>query len=388
MDRRKAEGMHKLVEAGVIMPALPACMPSARGVSWKVGLQATEQIHKPRRLCSHPNTCRICLWMRPKSDGLHMRCDPFSEVRTVARSVAPSGPDWNARDAGKHSIMRNPIQCRTPKSLAPLIPVSLLVLAVPAEAAPVTFWFSGQVDAFLNPVKLAPAGIAIGTPFDGRISYDPANVWFAETNNAGNGSYSQYNFSSTTTFSFSLSIGGNTITNVAIFSNSGLVGVENNVSESDRLFFETSSALMMNGTNVVSAPNQVSLSLFLQDGNSTALSSTALPLNIPVLGAFSEGSHLNFVARNGNGTVNLFSIYGTIDRISATETVQLLCRRASISTIQLAWPLQATGYTLQFTTSLANPNWQPVAAPVVDTASEHTVSLPSNTAPRFFRLKK
>lgn len=284
--------------------------------------------------------------------------------------------------------MRNPIQLSVSKCLARLASIAWLVLALPAAAAPVTFWFGGQVDVVQNSARLAPTGIAVGTPFDGRISYDPANVWYAETNHVGDGIYSQYNFASTAAFSFTLHIAGNTISNVALSSNSGLVGAENNISESDRLLFETSSSLMMNGTNLVSAPNQVSLSLFLQDGNLTALSSAALPSTVPALESFSEGGSLTFLARNGNGTVDLFSIRGTLQTISATETVQLSCRRSSVSTIQLAWPLQASGYAVQFATSLTNPNWQSLAAQVLETATEHTVTLPSNTAPRFFRLKK
>lgn len=268
------------------------------------------------------------------------------------------------------------------------VSASFLLLALPMTAAPVTFWFTGQVDALLNASNTAPQGVAIGTPFDGRIRYNPDEVLFADTNQVGSGTRSQYNFGTTAAFSFTLNIAGNTISNIPNPTISGLIGVEDNLAESDRLYIETSSALMMNGTNLVNFPNQVSMSIFMQDESATAVSAAVLPLAPPVLERFSDGAYLNLVARNSNGTLDLFNIGGRIQLISTSETVQLHVRRASASTVQLAWPVHTSGYTLHSTTNLTTPNWQPVATPIVDTASEHTVTVPSISGPRFFRLKK
>jgi hypothetical protein len=53
------------------------------------------------------------------------------------------------------------------------------------------------------------------------------------------------------------------------------------------------------------------------------------------------------------------------------------------SNVQITWPLAASGYTLQWTPSLTNPNWQPVANVAFNCATD-TVTGPM----RFYRLFK
>lgn len=255
-------------------------------------------------------------------------------------------------------------------------------------AAPVTYWFSGVVDGFQNASNTAPGGVTIGTPFVGRINYEPASVSYAYTNQAGGGSYSGYNFADTTAFSFTVYIAGHTISNTVFSNQSGQVGVYNNVSGRDDYFAETASTLVMNGTNMAAPPNQASLSLYLSDPSATAFTSTALPLIAPRLNQFDQGGYFVMSVRNGSGSVYLSSVAGPVTAISTNQIVQLNLRRASASTLQVAWPLYANGYTLQSTTNLANPNWQTVATAVVTTATEHTVTVTSTGGPKFFRLKK
>jgi hypothetical protein len=258
-----------------------------------------------------------------------------------------------------------------------------------ASAVPVTYWFSGVVDEFANASNAAPAGVTVGTPFVGRISYDPTDVWYAYTNSTDDGGVqSQYEYTNAATFTFTLYIGGHTITNTALPGRSGLIGLENNVSERDYYYADTSSALTMNGTNLVAAPNQSSMTLSLLDPNSTALNSTGLPLAAPVLSQFGEGGYLVLSARNANGTKELFYIGGPVSELRTNEIVQLEFRLINSSTAQLAWPLYANGYTLQATTNIASPNWQNVGTPVVNTATERTVSVSTAGPQRFYRLKK
>lgn len=271
--------------------------------------------------------------------------------------------------------------------------LALVVFAMASHAsvsaAPVTYWFSGVVDDFANASNAAPAGVTVGTPFVGQISYDPTDVWYAYTNSSDDGGFaSQYEYTNAATFTFTLYIGGHTITNTALPGRSGLIGLENNVSERDYYYAETSSALRMNGTNLVAAPNQSSMGLSLLDPNSTALNSTALPLAAPVLSQFEEGGYFVLSARNSNGTKELFYIGGPVTEIRTNEIVQLEFRRINSSTDQLSWPLYANGYTLQATTDVASPNWQNVSTPVVNTATERTVSVSTVGPQRFYRLKK
>jgi hypothetical protein len=54
----------------------------------------------------------------------------------------------------------------------------------------------------------------------------------------------------------------------------------------------------------------------------------------------------------------------------------------------LSWPLSVTGFTLEETTSLSNGPWTNTPQSVVDTASEHTVTVPASGFIKVFRLRK
>ncbi len=256
-----------------------------------------------------------------------------------------------------------------------------------SEAAPVTYWFNGVVATFVNASNAAPAGVAVGTPFVGRVSYEPSAVGSAETNNAGGGVNAQYHYESTSGLSFAVYLAGQWISNTVYYGNSGQIGIENNVFGRDYYYAETASALLINGTNVVAEPNQSSMSLGLIDEKKIALPSAALPLAAPVLSQFNDG-FFTMSARNSNGTVELFYISGPLSFLRTNEIVLLNLRRTGSSTAQVAWPRYANGYTLQSATSLTSPNWQNVATPVVDVGQEHTVNVSTTGATRFYRLRK
>jgi len=53
----------------------------------------------------------------------------------------------------------------------------------------------------------------------------------------------------------------------------------------------------------------------------------------------------------------------------------------------ISWPLNASGFILQETPSLSAPVWTSTPQPVVNTATEHTVTVPAIGLMKSFRLK-
>jgi hypothetical protein len=53
----------------------------------------------------------------------------------------------------------------------------------------------------------------------------------------------------------------------------------------------------------------------------------------------------------------------------------------------VSWPLSVTGFTLEETAALASGVWNPTPQSIVDTATEHTVTIPAAGAIKCFRLK-
>ncbi|MEI9863506.1 MAG: hypothetical protein WDN00_02920 [Limisphaerales bacterium] len=106
-----------------------------------------------------------------------------------------------------------------------------------ATAAPVTFWFSGVVDSISNPSNTLPSGIAIGTPFSGRVSYDPALVSYSYSNSYATGDTSNNYFTNTDGLSMLVQIGGHTIMNApnAEGYNCGYIGVNDDYDNFDRI---------------------------------------------------------------------------------------------------------------------------------------------------------
>lgn len=54
----------------------------------------------------------------------------------------------------------------------------------------------------------------------------------------------------------------------------------------------------------------------------------------------------------------------------------------------LSWPVAISGFTLEYTTQLGSGVWTTEAASVVNTATEHTVTVPALSGRRFYRLRK
>jgi hypothetical protein len=52
----------------------------------------------------------------------------------------------------------------------------------------------------------------------------------------------------------------------------------------------------------------------------------------------------------------------------------------------LSWPVSASGFTLEYRSSLSSGQWSAAANPVADTATEHTVTVPAAGVMKCYRL--
>jgi len=66
---------------------------------------------------------------------------------------------------------------------------------------------------------------------------------------------------------------------------------------------------------------------------------------------------------------------------------QLTIRKGAPGFVVLAWPVSVEGFGLQQSPDLTPESWSAVLIPVVDTATEHTVTVPINAPRMFFSLK-
>jgi hypothetical protein len=273
-----------------------------------------------------------------------------------------------------------------------LLLIAILLLIAPASrAARVTFWFSGTVDTVNNDSNNLPAGITIGTPFTGRISYETAEVSSMLVNSFPTGDSGNYYFTNTAGFSFVVFMGGHTISNASnpSLSNCGYVGITDGFNNEDAFDADTSGGgtITVDGQPIVAAPYASFLAFSLRDETRSAYNSAALPTTIPAFSQFESNRELLWSAYvdNGQGT-SLFRVVGNVTSLSTNEQVALTHRRIALDQIILSWPIEFSGYTLQSAPSLTGP-WTTVPTPVVDIAQEHTVTLTSS-ATRFFRLEK
>ena len=67
---------------------------------------------------------------------------------------------------------------------------------------------------------------------------------------------------------------------------------------------------------------------------------------------------------------------------------QLTIRKGASGFVILAWPVSVDGFLLEQSPDLTQESWTDVLIPVVDTATEHTVTVPTTEPRMFFRLKK
>jgi hypothetical protein len=266
----------------------------------------------------------------------------------------------------------------------------LVALVSNAAAAPVTFWFSGYVENVNNPSNAMPFGVAAGMPFAGHLTYDPALVGSTYTNSYPEGDLGFYYFTNTAGYSIVFQIAGHTITNVVIPGrNTGLVGVYDQYNNSDSYWAQSSGGLTLDGSPFLADPYFSGIYIYLQDNSKTAINTTDIPTNAPVLANFPDQRALTWGAYiDDGGPTRLFSVDGILTSVSTNELVLLNGRIVAPNTLQLGWPIILSGFTLQSRTNLAAGNWQSVINPVVDINAEHTVTVPVTESAGYFRLMK
>jgi hypothetical protein len=129
-----------------------------------------------------------------------------------------------------------------------------------------------------------------------------------------------------------------------------------------------------------------SISLDLVDDTATAFNSDALPVAPLELSRFPKRHTVNVYGLK-NGSL-AFRITTTITNIDGVLPPTLKIQAQPDRTVKLSWPLAAEGFKLLQTTNLsAGIGWTTNTTTVVDTASEHTVTLPASAGALFFQLK-
>lgn len=267
----------------------------------------------------------------------------------------------------------------------------VLLATSSSPAAPVTFWFSGVIDFINAPGGTPPPGVTVGIPFTGRVAYDADYLASTSSLSFPPGEVSNYYFTNTAGYLFMVQMGGHTFANTNPPSGAicGNIGIKNDLNEEDGFTTDTASApILMDDGLFLNGSAAATMYLVLRDPAQTAYSSTLLPTTSPSLGQFPGPNRFELAVLTPDQSAYLYGISGVITNLTTTEQIQLHLRRLTPTTLQLAWPLAATGFTLQSRTNLAAGSWQNVVAPVTDTATEHTVTVSTTDGQQFFRLKK
>jgi hypothetical protein len=92
-------------------------------------------------------------------------------------------------------------------------------------------------------------------------------------------------------------------------------------------------------------------------------------------------------AMSGGGFALTSGLWSLYDTAQPPPPLRLTIRRAGANAV-LSWPVAVTGFTLEYTTQVGSGLWTTETTSVVDTATEHTVTVPANAGRRFYRLKK
>ena len=259
------------------------------------------------------------------------------------------------------------------------------LLTVAASAAPVTFWFSGVVDSTTDAGTNLPAGIAPGTVFTGRITYDATLGDYQSGFVNGSLSNSNIYFANFLSTTAVLYIGGHTVTNQLLeaWRGAGSLHIRDNYDNEDNfIYYAGMSGLAIDGKSYTNS----SWNIYLKDSSKTVNASAAFPTTPPSLAAFPDRRAFSWSWQN-DAQQYLFNVYGRITAIGTNAMYALSFRRTGNTTAQIAWPIAATGFTLQ---SSGNPatGWQDVATAVVNVGGERTVAITTTGAPKFYRLKK
>jgi hypothetical protein len=259
-------------------------------------------------------------------------------------------------------------------------------MAISASAAIVTYEFSGTVGYTSNPSNALPTGIVYGAPFTGIFTYntDPkvSGPDMSASTNSGD-----FYFGTNGGFLMTVSVAGHTfsVTKHSAGDPTASFNVENDYFGEDSIQVGDSTPnVLMDGAQFPGNQVKCYASLAFYDYTATALDTDALPTNAPILAKFPNTHKLEI---NAYGPGLLFDFSGTITNISVVPHPPLSIRRGAGNNVVLAWPLAAQGFTLEQNTNLTGGgSWTTNATFVVDSSTEHSVTVPSSSAACFFRL--
>jgi hypothetical protein len=269
-----------------------------------------------------------------------------------------------------------------------IVVAAVLGLGVVAhQAAVISFGFSGTLtDVDTGAVPL-PEGIALGVPFSGVMAYDTAAA-FPGSENPPRSDYGAYYFK-TAGFSFWVNVGGHFYSTVAPAPDTSWFNIIIWDGRDDLDEFATDNSLdnfrVDNSTFPEAYKPRGGFSLYLSDHTATALSGDALPTSIPAVEAWTTLHRFEVILNTGSDIG--YHFLGTITALTSTPPPTLTIRRKAADEVVLAWPVLITGFVLESASGPGTNDWAPVVSPVVDLETQHTVTLPSSSGSRIFRLK-
>jgi len=274
-----------------------------------------------------------------------------------------------------------------------LIALSLTLLCwlLPAsnsQAAIVTWGFNGVLTRADNLSNAVPNTVAIGTPFTGVITYDPGAISGSDANASPD--FADYYFRTNSAFSITMIVGGATFTSTNTTPQNNFAGINignNQANAYDALTYYSAGLPLVNGLPAGPGVTEGSLEIDMFDLTQTAFTSDAIPTIAPNPAAYTV-RRITVIAYAPGAENRVFYISGNIAEITTLPKVILSYQKLAANQLRLSWPVSATGLTLQFATSLTSQDWTTEPTAVVDTATEHTVTLSTTGQPKFFRLVK
>jgi hypothetical protein len=262
--------------------------------------------------------------------------------------------------------------------------ILLSVLLQNSNAAPVTFGFTGHL-SIVTDVSNSVAGVKIGTPFTGIVTYDPALT--KQPSDSQTPTYELYQFTNAPGLSFVLQVGGHTFTGAAkTLGKSGIYMYDNHEDLDQMSIWINPDQIAHNNTSIPTNFMHGGFVIRLNDNTETAFPSDALPTTRPVLNQFTSASMTMSISKAG--VPELYYVSGGITELTDTFQPLLSVRRLANGNIQLVWPVAATGFALESRPHLTSSNWQPVVTTTTVIGQEYTVTLPANETMRHFRLTK
>jgi hypothetical protein len=253
-----------------------------------------------------------------------------------------------------------------------------------SSAAPVTFGFRGHITSAKDKSNYL-SGVTVGVPFTGTVTYDSA--WTRPPSSSPSPHTEYYSFTNAPGLSFVVQVGAHTFTGAAQTPGQSGIIVYDNYDNVDSLsIWLNPSQILMDGSPQLASFSHGGLGLQLVDESQSVYSSDALPTARPEVAQFTR-CRMNISASMAGVPETLY-VTGNITQFTDTFEPQLAIRRLPNGDIQLAWPLAATGFTLESRDQLNSGNWEPVVQIAVATDTEYVVTLSATQAPRFFRLAK